>query len=182
MIKINGIESIIEAAYLEEGLVEKTGKATIEVNPYDGVDYAIGKTIILNNHKTKKETVESLLKNRNRVISRVKGYNSEVEVHPYIMRPNFHIMWNGDFLYISEQSRNDYQKILEELGLEEFNIVEGVIPKIYFPKVYGIPNEFLKDNDGNLTALGWILHQVGINQVDTFKDMDLLKTRKIKIG
>ena len=43
------------------------------------------------------------------------------------------------------------------------------------------PSVATVDEFGNVTGLGWALHQVGINLCPKFKDMDILKTKKLKI-
>ena len=53
--------------------------------------------------------------------------------------------------------------------------------RVFLPKVYGIPKEYLLDSSGNMTILGWAMHQVGINVGNQFiyQDLDLYKTGKI---
>ena len=57
----------------------------------------------------------------------------------------------------------------------------GIPMRMFLPKIYGIPKNYLLDNSGNLTILGWAMHQVGINVGNQFiyQDLDLYKTGKI---
>lgn len=181
MIKLTDIESYLEAIYLEERLTERTALADIEVNPQGSVNYIMGKTVIINCNDYSKDRVEILVKGcNNKVYSRVIGYEG-VKHYPYIMRPNFDIMWNGEVLYCPPDISENKDKILGwiEEGRYDKNRVATDYPQIQFPKVYGISPSILYDKDGNLTILGWALHQVGVNLVPVFKDMDLLKTKKI---
>ena len=85
MIHYTGIESIIESIYLEESIEFKAGRSNIEVNPTGGMDYIVGKTVILSNLSYTEEFIENLVKNRNKVYSRVKGYSEKnVNVYPTI--------------------------------------------------------------------------------------------------
>ena len=47
----------------------------------------------------------------------------------------------------------------------------------------GVDRTELIDTKGNLTTLGWLLQQVGINvdQETKYKDLDLIKTKKLLI-
>ena len=181
MIKLTGIESYLEAIYLEERLTERTALADIEVNPQGSVNYIMGKTVIINCNDYSKDRVKILVGGcNNKVYSRVVGYEG-VKHYPYIMRPNFDIMWNGEVLYCPPDISENKDKILGwiEEGRYDKNRVATDYPQIQFPKIYGISPSLLYDKDGNLTILGWALHQVGVNLVPMFKDMDLLKTKKI---
>ena len=184
MIHYTGIESIIESIYLEESIEFKAGRSNIEVNPTGGMDYIVGKTVILSNLSYTEEFIENLVKNRNKVYSRVKGYSEKnVNVYPYIMRPNFLIMWNGETLNCpKEKSGNvtDFFLWLKEKNSCSINDLGNGRASLYFPKIYGIQSPLLKDEFGNVTGLGWALHQVGINLCPKFKDMDILKTKKLK--
>lgn len=190
MIKLTGIESYLEAIYLEERLTERTALADIEVNPQGSVDYIMGKTIIINCNDYSKDQMKILVGGyNNKVYSRVVGYEG-VKHYPYIMRPNFDIMWNGEVLYCPSNISESKDEILEWIEKGRYDkkadtinsdtrMVATDYPQIQFPKVYGISPSLLYDKDGNLTILGWALHQVGVNLVPMFKNMDLLKTKKI---
>jgi hypothetical protein len=51
--------------------------------------------------------------------------------------------------------------------------------RLYFPKLQEVGA--VMDDYGNLTSLGWVLQQVGVNiKTDTpFKDMDVIKSGKV---
>lgn len=177
MIYNSGLESVIEAIYLDEKLVPKIGKANIEVNPSEA-SYAVGKTIILTNNKC--TNVDILIRNGNKVISRVKGYGDDVQFQPYIIRPNFNIFWNGEVYECPREFSGDLDDIMEWLGAQDkFPVNYDEKVSLCFPKVTGILKDVLVGPEGNLTSLGWLLHQVGVNVGKTFLDMDLLKTKKI---
>lgn len=183
MIYYNGLEAIIEAIYLEDYIVFKLGKSDIEVNPLGGVNYIVGKTVILTKEGYPQDLLETLLANSNQVYSRVQGYGEGVTVYPYLMRPNFKAMWNGESYKCPDEIGTNDSQFWDWLGkLNSCSINEDPEtgkPCLYFPKIEGIQSPLLMDKERNLTALGWILHQVGINLCPRFRDMDLLKTKKI---
>ena len=56
--------------------------------------------------------------------------------------------------------------------------------KLYFPKIYEITSENrVMDDYGNLSCLGWVLHQVGMNldKNTRFFDLDVIKTKKKEV-
>jgi len=172
MIYLEGLNSIIESIYLGEELSNKVGNCDIFVNP-SNVKYLIGKIIIINIPEYPEEYINQLLENRCKVISRVFIDNSNIEIRPYILRICPQVVWNGRV--IKEPMTLD--NILE-CGYCEFDVDEF---KLYFPKFYSCTDTAVEDNYGNLSSLGWVLHQSGINvKKDTpLQDLDVIKTRKI---
>ena len=171
MIYFSGLDSIIESIYLDDNITNKLGTSNIFVNP-ENVKYIIGKIIIINTCDYPEEKINTLLSNNCKIISRVYINNSKVDIHPYILKLNFNIMWNGKVI-------GDYSTLDEILDNDEcsFNINDNTL---YFPK---INNNKLKTKDtfGNLTAIGWVLQQVGVNiKSDTpFINLDIIKTGKV---
>lgn len=177
MIYFTGLDSFIEAVYLEsEGLETRVGHSNIHVNP-DNTTYLTGKTIIINILDYPKEKIQELLKNRCIVISRVSCDIPEVLVQPYILRPNFYIMWNGKQLGWEGSSFQEFQEYIvgeDHCSLDFENI------SIYLPKIKGCGG--VMDSLGNMTCLGWALQQIGVNiKIDTpFVDLDIIKTKKTR--
>lgn len=176
----NGLEAVIEATYLGEGVVGKTGKSNIEVNPRGSIGYIVGKLVILTNPFCQDEVIDELLRNGNKVISRVAGYGSKVPLHPYILRPNFSVMWNGETYECPREVSGELKAFLGWFGgTDSFPINQESGVELFLPKITGMQSPLIYDREGNLTALGWAMHQVGINYGKTFKDMDILKTKKV---
>ena len=171
MIFLDGLNSIIESIYLGEEISNKLGNSTIFVNP-GNVKYVIGKIVIINELNYPSEKIETLLNNNCKLISRVYIDNQNIELAPYILKLDFNIMWNGRVL----NNFDTMNKILEEDDCA-FDVSSGVL---YFPKMSYIPREAV-DEKGNLSSLGWVLQQTGVNiKEDTpFKNLDILKTKKI---
>jgi hypothetical protein len=182
MIYFEGINSIIEGIYLGEIVSNKIASCNIFVNPIN-VSYLIGKTVVINDANYDIDKVDTLIRNNCAVIARIelpglsKDLLHQIEFSPYIMRIDFDIMWNG--------------KVVETLheGISELidnDLVEYVIEdhKLYFPKIYNLQEDIMKDKSNNLTGIGWALHQVGVNMLtDTeIKDLDILKSKKVDLG
>jgi hypothetical protein len=173
MIYLEGLESIAESIYLDENLDNRAGNCNIFVNP-DNIGYIVGKTIIINKLGYSEDKVRTLLKNNCRVISRIHLDVPGINFCPYILRLCSNIIWNGhDLDYYS----GELSKLLEE-DLCSFSLDDYIL---YFPRIY--TSLGVTDIDGNLTSLGWILQQVGVNiKKDTpFINLDLIKTRKIAL-
>lgn len=170
MIYLEGLNSIIESIYLSDGISNKTSNCDIYVNP-ENVKYLTGKTVIINTINYPIENVDTLIKNRCHIISRVFIDNQNVEIRPYILRVCFNIMWNGKTVLHTET--------LDGLVEDDYCDFDLTTSTLYFPKLVMYENEC--DNLGNLTALGWALQQVGVNiKTDTkFINLDIIKTRKI---
>ena len=170
MIYFEGLESIIECIYLGESINNRPQVCNIFVNP-ENIKYLMGKIVIINTTEYPKENIDTLVENGCKVISRVYFDNTGIEVQPYILKLNDHIAWNGrsieKFSDLSELLENDYCTF----DLNEY--------RLYFPKLQEVGA--VMDDYGNLTSLGWVLQQVGVNiKTDTpFKDMDVIKSGKI---
>lgn len=172
MIYFEGLESIIECLYLEDNISNRPSNCDIFVNP-ENITYMMGRTVIINSCDYPEENVKTLLSNGCRVISRVYSDIPEIEVRPYILKLNERINWNGEVV----RKFSDFSELLEEDHCR-FDIDNY---KLYFPKIYGLSEENkVMDDYGNLSVLGWVLQQVGINiKTDTpFINMDVIKTQK----
>lgn len=93
MIFKDSFEAIVEALYLEETLGKEVGKTDIKVNPRNNrleIDYTFNKTIILTDQYVEQGAIVSLLKNNNKVLSRIQKYSSipGVLFQPYITYVN----------------------------------------------------------------------------------------------
>ena len=175
--------SIIESIYLNERVSSSLSRSNIIVNPVK-LDYLFGKTIVINDPNYDWSNVTALSQQRCKIISRLDVSFPNITINPYIVRVNTNIMWNGEELDLSDRddlsNMSDILNYLldEECSGSRFRYDENQC-SLYFPKLKLKSEESIKDSSGNLTALGWALHQVGVNQVDKFIDMDLLKTKKV---
>ena len=172
MIYFEGLESIIECIYLEDSISSRPNTCDIFVNP-ENITYMMGRTVIINSCEYPEDNIRTLVNNRCRVISRVYFGVPGIEVRPYILKLNDRIIWNGEVLH----KFSDFSELLEE-DYCKFDVRNY---KLYFPKLYGIASEInTVDDYGNLSCLGWVLQQVGINvKTDTpFVNLDVIKTQK----
>lgn len=177
MIYFEGLDSIIECVYLNETLGDKIGSCNIFVNP-ENIKYLSGRTVIINDYNYPQENIKQLLDNKCKVISRIFTDIDEVDVQPYITRINFYIMWNGRILNELEDLEKDETWDQGDCSFSLENYI------LYFPKIKIIKDDpRIKDSFGNLSALGWALHQVGVNldEKTPFNNLDLLKTKKINL-
>ena len=145
----------------------------IFVNP-ENIKYLIGKLVIINSIEYPIENIKTLLENNCRVISRIHFDIEGIEIRPYILKLNFNIIWNGK--YVSKFF--DFNDLFLE-DMCEFDINKQIL---YFPKIDKQELQIKAiDEFGNLSVLGWVLQQVGINlKTDTpFCNMDIIKTKKI---
>lgn len=173
MIYLEGLDSVIESIYLGEELSNKVGNCNIFVNP-ENIKYIVGKIVIINSCEYPEEQIQQLIENKCHIISRVAIDNPGVEVRPYILRICPQVMWNGRVIEEPMTLNN-----ILECGFCEFDTDEF---RLYFPKFYRCSDHIPQDAFGNLSALGWVLQQVGIN-IDTktpLTDLDLIKTRKLE--
>lgn len=174
----NGIDSFLEATYLEVPVSARGEERFIYVNP-SAYHYLHGKVVIISNPDYPKERIEWLIKEGIKVIFR--NVNEFSEPDPYILRIEFGVMWNGDVLKCPEGL--SFTEVLDFIKKNcEVEPVGTELPmRVFLPKVYGIPKEYLLDSSGNMTILGWAMHQVGINVGNQFiyQDLDLYKTGKI---
>lgn len=168
MVHFNGLDSIIESIYLEDCLGSRIGDCNVFVNPAN-IKYLVGKTVIINSTSYPLESITELLDNGNKVVGRIKTGVDGVLLQPYIIRVSTGIMYNGRM--ISE--RTDLDTILQDY-------CSFPDSTLYFPKLNSACYDVL-DSSGNLTALGWALHQVGVKVRDglRFRDLDIIKLRKI---
>lgn len=174
MIYLEGLESVVECIYLNDELDNKVSSCNVFVNP-DNIKYLTGKTVIINVGDYPKEKIEQLLKNGCKVISRICCDIEGVEVRPYILRINPNVKWNGRVV----KDYSNFTDLLDETNDCEFSVDDYVL---YFPKIssIGIGDSRAMDSYGNLTAVGWVLQQVGVNLVGgVFTDLDIVKTEKI---
>lgn len=173
MIYFEGLESIIECLYLEDNISSRPSSCDIFINP-ENITYMMGRTVIINSCEYPIENIKTLVSNGCRIISRVYCDVPGVEVRPYILKLNDRINWNGEIL----RKFSDFSEVLEEDHCR-FDMKNY---KLYFPKILGItPENKPMDDFGNLSCLGWVLQQVGVNiKEDTpFTNMDLIKTQKL---
>ena len=176
----NTLNSIVEGIYLSEKFSDRIGNSDIIVCPYN-IKYIINKTIIINRSDYPRSNIQKLLDNGCNIISRVDLGNLTdcVDFQPYIIRPDFGVMWNG--MVVDVSGLTELYEILQ--SLEDriiFNPEKDLV--LYFPKLTGLDKKFILDDNSNLTALGWLMHQVGINTKESdFLDIDLLKTKKLLI-
>lgn len=174
----NGIDSFLEATYLGVPVSARGEERFIYVNP-SAYHYLHGNVVIITNPDYPKETIKWLLKEGIKVIFR--NTNEFSDPDPYILRIEFGIMWNGDILSCPKGA--SFTEVLNFLkkNCEVEPVNTGLPMKMFVPKIYEIPKEYLLDTSGNLTILGWAMHQVGINMGNQFvyQDLDLYKTGKI---
>lgn len=173
MIYLEGLDSIIESLYLNEEFSNEIRNCDIFVNP-GKVKYLIKKIVIINTCEYPIENITILAKNNCQIISRVFIDSPDVEIRPYILRICPEVMWNGRII----KNPMKFGEVLES-GLCEFDVEEF---KLYFPKLYNCSDIKPKDDYGNLSVLGWVLQQVGINVCTKtpLTDLDLIKTQKIE--
>lgn len=184
MIYFSGLDSIVESLYLEESLGDKLGSSKIFINPVN-ISYLTGKVIIINQLRYPQDSVATLINNGNKVISRIKftDFYKEVNFEPYILRPDFNLMWGGDEIEIRENEvlEGMTEKLLDKI-LESCSFISDR-QKLFFPKLKGNGvNHIAIDSENNLTFIGYALQQVGVNIVKTntpFLDLDILKTKKL---
>lgn len=171
MIYFSGLDSIIESIYLSDELDNRVGSCEVFINP-DNVKYIIGKTVIISVCDYPSEKIDILSKNGCHIISRVYSSREDVEVQPYIMRLNFSIMWNGRSL----NSCDSLDSLLDNDNCT-YDLDNNTL---YFPKIIS-PILKTKDEYENLTVLGWVLQQIGINikQSTVFENLDIIKTGKV---
>lgn len=180
MIFADSLESFLETVYLGERITTKRSGNSIHVNPGEKNDYLVGKTVILTKEYSP-EIVENLKLNMNTVLGRV--WMPEVIYVPYQTRINFKIQWNGIEVRVPLNINDIFKWLLSE-DLVMTRLVDNTVEYIGFPKILGIEESLLYDRKGEITLLGWALHQVGLNidKKAKWKDLDLIKTKKMDIG
>src|SRR5574344_1216739 len=170
---------VIESIYLGENISDRLGACNILVNPVR-LDYMFGKTVIINDPDYLWVNAIKLRDQGCRVISRIRTDIDGISFQPYIMRINMSIMWNGEIVDLRETNKS-MSSILDYLNNDDDQKFKYDINKmtLYFPKVKTKTGN--KDLYGNLTALGWALHQVGENQeIDSkFNNLDIIKSKKV---
>ena len=168
VVHFNGLDSIIESIYLEDQLGNKLGDCNVFVNPTN-TKYLVGKLVIINSLTYPTEQIQELVDNGNRVVGRIKTEIEGVLLQPYIIRISTGIMYNG---------RTVEGKVGEDVVLQDYCSFPDSV--LYFPKLDPSCYDVL-DESGNLTALGWALHQVGVFVRDglDFPNLDLIKLGKV---
>lgn len=181
MIFAESLESFLEAIYLDERITTKRSGNPIYVNPGVKNDYLVGKTVILT-RPVEDGIIRNLKSNMNSVICRVTCPGTVFS--PYITRINFKIQWNGLSVTLPEGIEDPMMWARKEDLIFIQSTEEGKVGYIGFPKITGVPENLLYDPEGNLTLLGWTLHQVGVNtdMESKYQDLDILKTKKLVTG
>ena len=168
------VEELIEGVYLGEELSTRTGCCGIYVNPAN-IKYLVGKIVIINRFDYDPSNIGELCGNGCKVISRVWIGDQRVSYQPYIIRVDEGISWNG--LELETGPDGDVYELLRDNYTARTNDRGGDV-RLFFPKIYDV--EGVLDERGNLSGLGWALHQVGVNIGDqAYKDLDVLKTKKL---
>lgn len=169
---------VIESIYLGENISDRLGSCNILVNPIH-LDYMFGKTVIINDPDYLWVNAIKLRDQGCKIISRIKTGVEGISFQPYIMRINMSLMWNGEVLDMTDKNKS-MSSILESLIKDEDQKFKYDIEKkiLYFPKIKTVSGT--KDLFGNLSILGWALHQVGENQiVSRFSNLDIIKSKKV---
>lgn len=173
MIYFSGLDSIIESIYLNDNLDNKVGTCEVFVNP-DNVKYIVGKTVIINICDYPDSKLDILSSNGCHIISRIYSQREDIEVQPYILRLNFNVMWNGKVI--------EFCNFLDDILDKDNCIFDFENNILYFPKIINLGSTLKpKDEYGNLTVIGWVLQQVGINikSQTVFENLDIIKTGKV---
>lgn len=175
------LDRVVEAIYLEEEFDNRLSYCNIHVNPINPT-YIIGKTVIINSVDYPKENIEVLRKNNCKIYYRISLTKRE-KLYQYIDKPYFDIMWNGQEIVIN--NREELNNLLSNnSSLGDWN-VSFPDYKLYFPKLFikdKSLHSLLMDEDGNLSYLGWLLYQVGLNLCNSkFKDLDIIKSKKVTL-
>lgn len=167
VVHFNGLDSIIESIYLEDRLGSRIGDCNVFVNP-ENIKYLVGKLVIINSLSYPSENIQELVDNGNRVVSRIRTGIEGVLLQPYIIRVSEGIVYNGRTV----KGRKTEDEILQDYCLFPDST-------LYFPKLDPSCYDVM-DAGGNLTALGWALHQVGVKVRDglNFPHLDLIKLGK----
>lgn len=167
----SGLASVVECVYIDETVSTNLSESEILVNP-EKVSYMAGKVVIISVPDYPLEKIEILKMNGNTIIPRVKI--GDMPVCPYVIRPENRLIWNGRVIsWPGDEDISEYVDL-------DFISESSSIPLVRFPKIPDIPHYKLTDSLGNLTYLGWALHQVGQNMKESvFTDLDLLKTGKV---
>lgn len=165
MILLTGLDSVIESLYLEEELTDKNRDTNILVNPVD-VTYKFGKTVIINHKYYQTDKLLKLVRNKNKVYSRVDYGIDGVKYCPYNHRINFNIIPSGEVVnLVNEYNYHEVDHYYKN------GILYYPTPRIYYDYYVG------KD----MTALGYLLVQLGcdVSEVNDSMTMnyDVIKLR-----
>ena len=166
MVYFNGVLSVFESIYLGLKITDKLIYSDIVVNPISS-SYLSGKTILLTIPGINPNIVNHLLNNGNSVISRIPGYDNRVKLVPYLEKPLFNIQWNGKI--IDTISKDNIETDID---------FEVDYPKVYFPNIKNPKNTVI---DGYSTAIGYLLYQVGQDDIINnalFDNLDVIKCKK----
>jgi hypothetical protein len=165
MILLTGLDSVIESIYLEEKLTDLNRSTNILINPID-VTYVSGRIVIINHKSYPVHKLMKLIENKNEVYSRVNFNIEGINFKPYILRINDSIIPSGEIIDIS--SEDLYDKVDHKF---KNGILYYPTPKYYYD--YHL--------DGNLTVLGYLLYQIGINleilDDSIQKDLNIIKLK-----
>jgi hypothetical protein len=168
VVHFNGLDSIIESIYLEDRLGSRIGDCNVFVNP-ENIKYLVGKLVIINSLSYPPEHIQELVDNGNKVVSRIKTGIEGVLLQPYIIRVSEGIVYNGRTV----KGRLSGDEILQDY-------CSFPDSTLYFPKLDPSCYDVM-DKSGNLSAIGWALHQVGVRIREglNFPHLDLIKLGKV---
>lgn len=165
MILLTNLDSVIESLYLDIPLTNKFRDSKIIVNP-ENITYLVGKTIIINKFNYSDLDIEILIKNNNKIVSRLFSNDSRVNYIPYFPRLCPNIRWNGEYVrFLNEDIYENIDYLFDGTSL-------------YYPKCREYLNILGQHNECN--ALGYLLYQLGENiyQETPFIDLDIVKIGK----
>lgn len=165
MVLLTGLDSVIESLYLKERLTNQSKSGNILINPVN-VTYTTGKTIVINHKYYPLDWIKQLVKNRNKVITRLNFNIPGSIFDPYILRINDNILSSGE--YVDLIGEGFYQEV-------EYKF-DGT--KLYYP----IPRSFYDHHLGDsLTALGYLSFQLGCDISDVcdslYKNLNVIKLK-----
>lgn len=184
MIYFEYLGSIIESMYLSDKIDNQSKKCNIFINPDSTF---LRSVVVINRTDYPVDKIKTLVRNGCKVISRISNFKDieGVIFEPYILKINLGIMWNGKIVEYDDLDSKCPADLEKEL-LKYDNYCSVGSPgdyKLYFPKIYNLPTDFILDSENNLSGLGWALQQVGVNLCNStkFVDLDIIKTGKYQI-
>lgn len=184
MIYFNGnLDELSESIYLSDTISSGILETNIFINPRESqIKYLIGKIVIIDHPDYSEKNLEILRNNNCDIITRV-FISDRYKYEPFIMRFCTGIQWNGMILDgVSSSNSDDIEALVKDSSRfdTEFSS-DNKCSALYYPKIKGIRNDLLLDRKGNLTGLGWLQQQVGVNVLsdEKYSDLDLYKTKKV---